>query len=257
MKLLQDFVTTEITETLISESSFYVLRDCSGLARLDGALDGRNSSINLNLKCPLQALVPLRLEVVGKGRVSPNSIICIPTEADLTSYKSTVCRTPLVEQPHSDCNERKRKALQSHHHLEKKKLRRSWKKTKNRLQEMRMTSVVSSGEQAPDPTKLKALQERMESIAQARRKGVQDYNKQIRELWAPAGSSIRYSCSREIIGFAVAGGFSFRSGGFVGCGFAPAQALLQRLTQLGGRIVLLREPTSSVYSFAKMSVQEI
>ena len=119
-----------VGKTAVSEiaQSFYVLRDRNSLVKWHQALKG-GSGFKID-KEERAALVPVKLEMVGKGNMKPYTMICIPRNED------TKVEASIEEAPHRDATEAVRKTLRDRHKSEKSKMRAAWKKKKQELQEL-------------------------------------------------------------------------------------------------------------------------
>lgn len=81
-----------------------------------------------------------------------------------------------------------------------------------------------------------------------------EYVKSIRELWLPSDvKSIRFSNSREILGFISQAAFSFSEAKSCGIGYVAYNAL-NALIQLGHNKVLVRNTTSRKYRQANVQI---
>ena len=116
--------------------SFYVLRERDSLKKWHRALQ-EGSGIKVE-KEERAALIPVKLEMVGKGNIKPYTMICVPKKED-----TEVGANP-EEPPHDDVTEAERKALRDRHNREKSKRRAAWKKKKHELEELVAEARASS-----------------------------------------------------------------------------------------------------------------
>ncbi len=219
-RLFMDFGVTD---------TYHVLRNETKLKAMQNALKDRKALIwdEEDLEA---ALIPISVETIAKGNFGPNSAICLPKEEDFEA-SSTSAEEPI----HSDSGEKARAELKRNHAKEKVRLRRKWKKIKEELKVNKSEETLKRLEQ------VKALRE--EKSAQ--------FNSTMKTLWTPNSSSLRYSASRETLGFVINAGFSNRVGKVVGVGFVPFVALKALFCDK----VLVRDSASAVYRLAKLSVR--
>ena len=120
-----------VGKTAVSEiaQSFYVLRDRHSLKKWHHALKEDSGRIKVENE-ERAALIPVKLEMVGKGIMKPYTMICIPKNVDTKIGANT------EEPPHRDETEEERKTLRDRHKSEKSKMRAAWKKKKQELQEL-------------------------------------------------------------------------------------------------------------------------
>ena len=257
--LIEDYLREDVGlvqnkgKAAVSEmaKSFYVLRDRQLLEKWHHALiEGAEVKVEKEEK---MALIPVKLEMVGKGNIKSYTMICIPkSKEDIQS------ETNIDEPAHNDEAEGERKTLRDKHKSEKSKMRAAWKRKKEQLQELMASARVRS-EPVDEAAKenlvaeVRALKRKREEVNTAYVKGQE-------HLWLPGNLSrgLKNECSRSLIGFIVEGGYSYRSGKAVGLGFVPAVALeefIETTNTLGcRRIVLTRQPDMVRYRSAMMTV---
>lgn len=81
-----------------------------------------------------------------------------------------------------------------------------------------------------------------------------EYVKSMRELWLPSDvKTVRFSTSREILGFISQGAFSFSEAKSCGIGYVAYNAL-SALIELGHNKVLIRNSTSRKYRLAHVQI---
>lgn len=121
---------SSVGKTAVSEiaQSFYVLRDRPSLRKWHHALK-EGSEVKVE-KEERAALIPVKLEMVGKGNMKAYTMICIPKIEDIK------IGAHIEEPPHHDKTEVERKTLRERHKSEKSKMRAAWKKKKQELQEL-------------------------------------------------------------------------------------------------------------------------
>lgn len=81
-----------------------------------------------------------------------------------------------------------------------------------------------------------------------------NYQKKMRELWLPQATSIRNSCSREIVGFVTKGDFSFTNGKGLSVGYITGGSLRALSINKQKNMVLIRNTDSRQYRLASVEV---
>lgn len=76
----------------------------------------------------------------------------------------------------------------------------------------------------------------------------------MRKLWLPEATSIRNSCSREVIGFVKKGGYSYSLGKSSAVGYIAAAALPELVKSSFRNKILVRNTNSRLYRVAKLNV---
>lgn len=202
-----------------------LIKDWTGLESSSDLFVFRGDLKDIENQC--EALVPVSLEVCGKGNFGPNSVICLPNDDD--DLENTI-EEPLTD----DSNESERKKIRQNHSKEKKFLRRKWKRIKE-----------SKNLNPDDLNEVKVLRDTKNEI----------YNAEMGNLWFPDPESvdgIRDSCSRKVVGFVVNGGFSQRRGKAAGVGFIVGEAF--KLIQINN-LALVRDPKSNVYRKVNVKIR--
>ncbi|XP_044269654.1 ribonucleases P/MRP protein subunit POP1 isoform X1 [Tribolium madens] len=191
---------------------FSVIRDKRLLHSINSFLDSKTQPLP---EYPKSCLIPVKVECEKRGSLAEYAIICVPKcQSDLTKG--------LVEPNCEDINKEKRKELRRAHHSLLKKLRK-----KRKLN--------------PELT----LPDDHSEI-------LRSYTEKMRALWLPDATTIRYSCSREVVGFVSKGGFSFSIGKSAGTGYIISDSLPE-LINFRNR-VLLRNTNSRQYKTATLRV---
>lgn len=80
------------------------------------------------------------------------------------------------------------------------------------------------------------------------------YRDQMRQLWLPKPTTIRKSCSREVIGFVKSGGFSYLEGKSTGIGYIVSGSINFLLSLQHKNKVLVRNTNSKNYRFAQLEI---
>ncbi|EFA11371.2 ribonucleases P/MRP protein subunit POP1 [Tribolium castaneum] len=173
-----------------------------------------NSKTHPVPQCPQNCLIPVRLECEKRGSLAEYAIICVPKcKSDLSEV--------LLEPNCEDVNKEKRKELRRAHQSLLKKLRKK-RKLKSELASDDHSEILRS------------------------------YTEKMRALWLPEPTTIRHSCSREVVGFVSKGGFSFSIGKSAGTGYITSDCLSE-LVDFRNK-VLLRNTNSRQYKTANLSV---
>lgn len=165
----------------------------------------------------------LRVSVkVKHGCPHDHAMICLPEAGDKES-------SPIEEPVHKDPNAAERKLLRREHRSELRALAR-------RRKEHRKKTLGSDD---------KTCDKDNSSLEM-----VKDYKERIRSLWLPSNSDLR-SYKRPIIGFVTVGDFALSEGKGVGQGFI----VLSAFTALTRRTVLVRNPGTTNYMWADLSIE--
>lgn len=228
-------------KTEATSTDFHVLRDHQRLGELDQILSGRQTA-------PMHTiderwLIPVAVEMNGRGMCNRFSMICLPTQADLANNRDNlksfsyapVWTEPLGHDPH----EHRRKQSRAQHVMLLKRLRRRRVRTKRKQQEYSERKVIIA------PAKTARL--------------IESHRLKMCQLWLPPQpASIRNQCSREVLGYLTLSQFSLHAGKVIGVGYVTANAL-QQLAKLrfGGKAnqVLVRDPDSLHYRLATLSIR--
>lgn len=187
-----------------------------------------------SLNCNEPSLIHVRLTLTGRGRCKSNALICLPQLLDWSNSQN-------VEEPlHSDSTKKQaRKKLRLEHlaQLRGEKRRRKVAKT---AADNKMT-----------------VEERREGSMT-----LDEYRDAIRHLWVPNNvTTVRNSCSREVIGWVTEASFSFKCGRWMALGYIVLPALPHLLSrQMSPQQkcrVLVRDTQSRCYRFAALQVLHI
>lgn len=226
----------------ICGSPFYVLRDEGTLQQLETCLTQRNGldALALSVNC----LIPISIDVAGRGSAEKFAIICLPTKSDLKrdqQLKRNLDNEPIYTEPmQKDHQESDRKAFRTRHLKLLKRLRRQRVRKKRRQQETAQRKVLIV------PAATAAL--------------VDEQRETMRELWLRTSpNKIRHQCSREVIGYLTQAHFSFIKAKSAGIGYITVtglQHLLNVMKHSKGAInVLIRNPSSANYRKAIMKIR--
>lgn len=239
-----DTLTNEWNTTQ-KENTYYVLRNKRILYKLKTYLGNlKNSSIidltdDLNHLIHDKCLIPVTIQISGKGHLAPFSHICVPKFSELQNTAIKLRSAP-VEKLHTDKNKTKRKIF-----------RREHSKVLKRLRRQRIKQNKTAAKKLP----LKITKRKISPTEQI----VRQYLSEIRDLWIPRTcTNLRNHCSREICGFIVTSGYSLMQAGVIGQGYITLQSLIT-LNSLWynlrcSPLVLTRSPNSLHYRYALLNV---
>ncbi|XP_025830511.1 ribonucleases P/MRP protein subunit POP1 isoform X2 [Agrilus planipennis] len=194
-------------------NDFYVIRSKKMLEVLQNSL--KHKRFNDCIDINLNCLVPVRIKMLDKGAPKIFAVICLPHSND--NCKKMTLMEPLKE----DLNEQKRKDLRSSHKMDLKKRSKERKKLKK---------------------KRNSDSEKLES-----------YRNEIEKLWLPDSTkNVRFSSSREVIGFVTKAQFSFTRAKNCANGYIALGAF-QSLVCSSAK-VLVRNVNSLQYRFGIVNV---
>ncbi|XP_059053705.1 ribonucleases P/MRP protein subunit POP1 [Achroia grisella] len=200
---------------------FYVLRDKELLMKFQDCLIHKQQLPHTQHaeKC----LVAVYIRIANKGFLNKYAVICLPENGDYTNDM-------LVEPQHDDKNEKLRKDKRLEHKsnlkiLRKKRIKLKRKATSVNLKTQKRTKLEPS-----------------------------EYVKSMRELWLPTDvNSVRFSCSRQVMGYLTQAAFSFSEARSCGVGYIAYNAL-NTLLKTGHNQILVRNTTSRKYRLANIQV---
>lgn len=218
--------------------NYYVLRE---------EIELENIQKKVKVNCDKNALIQVKVEILGKGTLSPNALICLPEKSDLESDVNP-------EEPiQSDSNEEIRKRLREKHRIEKIRSRKKWKKLKDELAEYKAKCILDKVN--PDQDKCDKLQKKIDDLKVLRANQNDGFNAKMNDLWLTDNpESIKDSASRTVLGFVVNGGYSYRRGKSIGVGFVPYLALERMEFDKKGSKCLVRECQASIYRWAQLEI---
>ncbi|KAF3840428.1 hypothetical protein F7725_019145 [Dissostichus mawsoni] len=192
------------------------------------------SAMTVFLTAHRMSLVWVRLSVLCKGKPELHAMVCVPTTEDLNLLKKKRGSSGPQEPPHRDhfkSSVRRRKKEP------KKAAQSSWCSDNTQGKE----SVFST---EPNPTTSVVLNSSSSDI--------------ILGLWPDPLPSITSNCSRVTLGWVTQGDFSLSAGCGEALGFVSVTALLKTLFNQPMEhrgVLLLRNPTSLHYRFAKINIE--
>lgn len=230
-------------------SSFYVLRHRQQLEEIVESIRHRSP---LPQTLPDDAIIQIQLQLLSRGHVKDNALICLPTAADhkkrWRQLKHNDQAPVHVEPTQPDLNEQLRKELRQSHKLKLKRLRSRRVREKRRLQE----------------TATKRVHIRPANTAHLVRGQLQEMCR----LWLPTDpaelrDSVRRQCSRQVFGYVSTAGFSFTEALVCAVGYVTPAGLQQLIEELpaskGNRkqpplMCLVRDADSRDYRWASFQV---
>ncbi|XP_034089279.1 ribonucleases P/MRP protein subunit POP1 isoform X2 [Gymnodraco acuticeps] len=192
------------------------------------------SAMTVFLTAHRMSLVWVRLSVLCKGKPELHAMVCVPTAEDLNLLKKKCGSSGPQEPPHRD-------------HF-KSSVRRRKKEPKKAAQSSWCSDNIQGKESVfstePNPTTSVVLNSSSSDI--------------ILGLWPDPLPSITSNCSRVTLGWVTQGDFSLSAGCGEALGFVSVTALLKTLFNQPMEhrgVLLLRNPTSLHYRFAKINIE--
>lgn len=234
-------------EWMLDSNSKFVLRNIKILNQLQNLTLKLKEKMDINkiknlIKTEIldfqNCLIPIRLDIIQKGVLRPNSHVCLPTSNDLTVFGNGSYLGP-IDKIRKDSNASKRKIYR----LEHKKLLRSLKR--KRMLEKKNRSVLC-----------KRYKRKISPTSHI----VKEYLNQMKKLWIPEEQlPLKHSCERTILGFSHKSHYSFTKSKFIGIGYMPSLALLElfnfwSVSKSNMPYVLIRNPNSVQYRYAVLSI---
>jgi len=196
-------------------------------------------------------LVTVKLKVEGRGKLGLNTLLCVPSEDDLS--RQGPWEGP-VEPQQEDTMEQERKRAREQHQNNKKRLKRQWKKLKDK--QMLMKTQATALGQPLDTAKLDLVTENMKTVKKIRNNENDQFGAKTEDFWIGDFNSVRHSCRREVIGYLTAANMAYTVGAFVGFGFITLRGLqkLQEVANKPNNLVLTRETSSLQYRFSSLTI---
>ena len=184
------------SEIIVGDKDFYVIRDKEKLKTL---VAGESIELEDGDKC----LVPVMVRPEGKGTLGQQTMLCLPVSTDHQDMN-------LMETLHQDAKEGERKEKRLEHQVTKKRLKRQWKKLKSKQVLVQAQAVTK--DQDPDMERLKVISDNLTAVKEMRENENATWATESERLWTPQGEHSRTGLERELAGWVVDGGFSYRSG---------------------------------------------
>ena len=231
------------------------------------------------------ALIPVTIEIVGKGTLGPNTVISWPLENDLRSLidyethsinKIKKHKLRPYETLKSDAKDI-RKQLKLDHVAEQKNLRRKCQILKKKIITVRSSIDIDDSMNTETCKKMQDINEfthSLNAIKKMRKEKNTLYKSKMCSAWGidyTAIKNVKELCTRQTIGYVNFGGQSLRFGSKgIGLGYVSQSGFLQFLeyyatkhkeleklrtvTKNKGVIVMLRSPDSVHYSYGLMGI---
>ena len=118
-------------------------------------------------------------------------------------------------------------------------------------------SLSVSQDRDIDENKIKAMDTSLSNLKKLREAENGSYSELNEKLWSKEHPLLRKGCSRELLGWIVNGGYSYRKGCEIGEGLITLRGLLcwkQCFNKMSESFVFVREPSSLQYRRATMKV---
>ena len=253
--------------------------------------DGAKSSFTVSRTTAKSGdLIPIKVQVVGKGTFAYNSMICWPSESDLNLILNSTVDMEVngiqlnksdlrpQERHQEDENLKTRNKLSADHKKEKIQLRRKWKRLKEKISGLSVDALEKNGD---SEDKIKDLKKNLKALEDLRSQRNVEYNQQMEKLLGLDDfDTVRGSASRPIMGYLNMAGTCYRLGSKpFGLGYVSSKAQEQYyryfndkfgFKEFSGKIkamkktygitfdsqviVLVRRPSSESYSYAIMEM---
>lgn len=207
--------------------------------RVGGVPPLGRSAVTSFLTAHGMSLVWARLSLLSKGKPELHAMVCVPTAEDLQLLKKELGSTGPQEPPHRD-------------HF-KSRIKRKKKGPKKAA-----TSSLSSDKTEGKDSDLPSVSDPKPTTSEDPISSSQSSSDLIFGLWPDPLPSVTSRCSRVTLGWVTQGDFSLSAGCGEALGFVSVTGLLNTLFKqpIEHRgILLLRNPTSLHYRFAKINIE--
>ena len=222
---------------LLGREDWFVLRDVRVLTNL------RSGNPQPDYCRAASALVLVRVNIQGKGKLSENTALYMPEQCDLQTQDLN-----LVEVHHKDDNVGTRKEIKKAHQDKLKQLKRQWKKVKDKKTQLILTSAAN--DQEVDQNKLSSLEVSLKALKGLRQEEKSTYKEKSEQSWQSGDTSkIKNHNCRTLIGWISLGGYSLKLGGETGLGLIALSSLNLLLSSNVDKI-LTRQPDNEGYRTA-------
>lgn len=219
-------------------TGWFMVRDVALLSQLR---EGKLQHIEENSA----ALVKVKLEMCGRGKLSDNTMIFLPTSTDLETENFA-----LTEPIHRDRDlESERRNARSSHQVEMKKLKRQWKRIKSKKTLLELSSAANDLQLPED--KIAEMNNSLSALKGLREIEKVSYKEKSEKMWIPERDmkKIKDQNARELLGWVVRGGFSLRTGRQEGLGIVRMNSLIS-LVRNNTKQVLVKQQDSVQYRMA-------
>lgn len=224
-----------------SAGNFYVQRNPSTLNDIHSSIIAKNF---VELSLDLNALLPVKINMISRGSPDNYSIVCLPNKKDVKFWTMTQNRQrkcPIfTEKVVNDSCENERRILKFNHKKELKRLRNVRVREKRKLQ-----NAAEKFVKIAKPNSELMIKQQLQKIS---------------NLWLPhSSSSIRHQCSREVIGYLTDSRFTLNIGKVSGVGFITSGGLIElfkifQKLKKSKPFVLIRSPNSTSYHVATFTI---
>ena len=247
--------------------NYYILRDRQMLSLLNTKMcsnsqrkrklpcketDTKGSPEHLeNLIQDKHCFVPVKVTIERKGLPKDFSIICMPTQEDLTKYNKDKKWSGPIESFKLDSNEEKRKNLRREHLALLKRLRKQRIRAKKRMENISNNLSLKDSYDVKHLNKIRELVKK--KLLNSNKTVIDQQARTMADLYLPKCTSVKHSCDRDVIGYITQGGFSFSEAKGVGLGYTVFSSILN-LIQKKSNSVLIRNTTTRQYRICKLEI---
>ncbi|XP_014210290.1 ribonucleases P/MRP protein subunit POP1 [Copidosoma floridanum] len=195
--------------------------------------------------------VPVKVSVERKGTPKNFSIICIPTQEDLTKFKENKKWSGPLESLKKDLNEEKRRNSRKDHQALLRRLRRQRVRAKKKMAFASANIPVKHSKEVAHLNKIRKLVKK--TLVNNNRTIIDKQAQTMADLYLPKCTSVRHSCDREVIGYITQGGFSFSEAKGVGLGYVILSSVLSMIKEKSN-IILIRNTSTRKYRVCKLEI---
>ena len=228
--------------SLLGSSDWFVLRDKLVLEKL------RLGETFKDFPQRCKALVMIKLTVLGKGKLSENTMIYQPLDCDLQNENEF----NLEEVSHKDVRESQRKDSKVNHQAKLKQLKRQWKKIKNKKTQLILASATEDVD--VDDKKMEEINVSLSALKGLREEEKDGYKENNEKSWeCDDKTGIMNHNSRTLIGWVVTGGYCLSSGGETGLGLVTMDSL-NKILETNTWKMLVRQQDNLHYIIVSFSV---
>ena len=228
--------------SLLGSSDWFLLRDKLVLEKL------RLGETSKDFPQSCKALVMIKLTVLGKGKLSENTMIYQPLDCDLQNENEF----NLEEVSHKDVRESQRKDSKVNHQAKLKQLKRQWKKIKNKKTQLILSSATEDVD--VDDKKMEEINVSLSALKGLREEEKDGYKENNEKSWeCDDKTGIMNHNSRTLIGWVVTGGYCLSSGGETGLGLVTMDSLT-KILETNSWKMLVRQPDNLHYRIVSFSV---
>ncbi|XP_078038487.1 POP1 ribonuclease P/MRP subunit isoform X1 [Augochlora pura] len=229
LQLLQDNLVTE--EKTIRQNK---LQRSKSNPHLENSLENRN------------CLIHIKVSILKRGCPKRFALICMPTSEDVEMYRNNRNWPGPTEKLYPDPNETIRKRLRKEHLALLKRLKKQRLRHKKALDD-ELRQLLNNDLQILDN------ECKRKNLLKASHDAVSKQAKKMTQMYFPDCVDVRYSCSREVMGYVTKGDFSFVQAKGTGLGYITLNSLLEFLNKKYS-FVLIRNIQTRQYRIAKLEV---